>query len=176
VSARIRAPRGVGRRYASGGGLLLWASAIATACTWPRRVSRRGPFSNAQTKGPGDWEDNQTLGLRFAASVWPPPRSKEPGLPSPITPRHGVVLFWGKSMATDAEIEAAVNAMRAIRTSGGEVHDDVLRAYARAALKAAELAQIAEFQSLRKRAELLADEAGQAVAGSAGADVGRDHG
>jgi len=50
-------------------------------------------------------------------------------------------------MATDAEIEAAVNAMRAIRTSGGKVHDDVLRAYARAALKAAELAQIAEFQS-----------------------------
>jgi hypothetical protein len=72
-------------------------------------------------------------------------------------------------MATDAE-------MRAIRTSGGQVHDDVLRAYARAALKAAELAQIAECQSLRKRAELLADEAGQAVAGSAGADVGRDHG
>jgi hypothetical protein len=78
-------------------------------------------------------------------------------------------------MATDAEIEAAFNAMRAIRTSGGQVHD-VLRAYARAALKAAELAQIAECQSLRKRAELLADEAGQAVAGSAGADVGRDHG
>jgi hypothetical protein len=79
-------------------------------------------------------------------------------------------------MATDAEIEAAVNAMRAIRTSGGEVHDDVLRAYARAALKAAELAQIAEFQSLRKRAELLADEARQAVAGTVGADAGRDLG
>jgi hypothetical protein len=67
-------------------------------------------------------------------------------------------------MATDAEIEAAVNAMRAIRTSGGEVHDDVLRAYARAALKAAELAQIAELQNLRKRAELLADEVSQAAA------------
>jgi hypothetical protein len=66
--------------------------------------------------------------------------------------------------ATDAEIEAAVNAMRAIRTSGGEVHDDVLRAYARAALKAAELAQIAELQNLRKRAELLADEVRQAAA------------
>jgi hypothetical protein len=67
-------------------------------------------------------------------------------------------------MATNAEIEAAVNAMRAIRTSGGEVHDDVLRAYARAALKAAELAQIAELQNLRKRAELLADEVRQAAA------------
>jgi hypothetical protein len=67
-------------------------------------------------------------------------------------------------MATDAEIEAAVNAMRAIRTSGGEVHDDVLRAYARAALKAAELAQIAELQNLRKRAELLVDEVRQAAA------------
>jgi hypothetical protein len=47
-------------------------------------------------------------------------------------------------MATDAEIEAAVKAMRAIRTSGGKVHDEVLRAYARAALDAAELVQIAE--------------------------------
>jgi hypothetical protein len=74
-------------------------------------------------------------------------------------------------MATDAEIEAAVNAMRAIRTSGGNVHDDVLRAYARAALKAAELAQIAEFQSLRKRAELLAEEVRQAAS-----EVGRDLG
>ena len=74
-------------------------------------------------------------------------------------------------MATDAEIEAAVNAMRAICTSGGKVHDDVLRAYARAALKAAELAQIAEFQSLRKRAELLAEEVRQA-AGEVGRDLG----
>jgi hypothetical protein len=74
-------------------------------------------------------------------------------------------------MAADAEIEAAVNAMRAIRTRGGKVHDDVLRAYARAALKAAELAQIAEFQSLRKRAELLAEEVRQA-AGEVGRDLG----
>ena len=72
-------------------------------------------------------------------------------------------------MATDAEIEAAVNAMRAIRTSGGEVHEDVLRAYARAALRAAERAQIADWQKraelLRKRAELLADEARRAATG-----------
>jgi hypothetical protein len=67
-------------------------------------------------------------------------------------------------MATEAEIEAAVNAMRNVRTSGGEVHDDVLRAFARAALKAAEIAQVAEFQNLRKRAELLVDEAAQAAA------------
>ena len=86
-------------------------------------------------------------------------RPKRAGITRPhYTPSRGV-----KSMATDAEIEAAVNAMRAIRTSGGEVHDDVLRAYARAALKAAELAQIAELQSLQKRAELLADEARQAA-------------
>jgi hypothetical protein len=72
-------------------------------------------------------------------------------------------------MATDAEIEAAVNAMRAIRTSGGEIHEDVLRAYARAALRAAERAQIADWQKraelLRKRAELLADEARRAATG-----------
>jgi prophage DNA circulation protein len=54
-------------------------------------------------------------------------------------------------MPTDAEIEAAVAAMRAIRTVGGKVHDNVLRAYARAALEAAERAL---FERVRKRAEL----------------------
>jgi hypothetical protein len=39
-------------------------------------------------------------------------------------------------MPTDAEIEAAIEAMRAIRIAGARVHDDVLRAYARAALEA----------------------------------------
>jgi hypothetical protein len=70
-------------------------------------------------------------------------------------------------MASDAEIEAAVEAMRAIRTSGGKIHDDVLRAYARAALQAAELALAADRQKraelLRKQAELIADEAGRAA-------------
>jgi hypothetical protein len=72
-------------------------------------------------------------------------------------------------MASDAEIEAAVEAMRAIRTSGGKIHDDVLRAYARAALQAAELALAADRQKraelLRKQAELIADEAGRAAGG-----------
>jgi len=54
-------------------------------------------------------------------------------------------------MPTDAEIEAAVAAMRAIRTVGGKVHDNVLRAYAWAALEAAERAL---FERVRKRAEL----------------------
>ncbi len=54
-------------------------------------------------------------------------------------------------MATDAEIDAAVKAMRAIRTTGGKIHDDVLRAFARAALKAAERVEIETYQ---KRAEL----------------------
>jgi hypothetical protein len=86
-------------------------------------------------------------------------RPKRAGITKPhYTPSRGV-----NPMAADAEIEAAVNAMRAIRTRGGKVHDDVLRAYARAALKAAELAQIAEFQSLQKRAELLAAEARKAA-------------
>ena len=86
-------------------------------------------------------------------------RPKRAGITKPhYTPSRGGL----NPMATDAEIEAAVNAMRAIRTSGGKVHDDVLRAYARAALKAAELAQISEFQSLQKRAELLAAEARKA--------------
>ena len=59
-------------------------------------------------------------------------------------------------MATDAEIEAAVKAMRAIHIRGGSVHDEVLRAYARAALDASDLVQVEEY---RRRAELLADAA-----------------
>jgi hypothetical protein len=54
-------------------------------------------------------------------------------------------------MATDAEIEAAVEAMRAVRTVGGSIHDDVLRAYARAALDAG---QRLLMERVRKRTEL----------------------
>jgi hypothetical protein len=54
-------------------------------------------------------------------------------------------------MASDAEIDAAVKAMRAVRTVGGNIHEEVLRAYARAALEAAERVQIEAYQ---KRAEL----------------------
>lgn len=54
-------------------------------------------------------------------------------------------------MANDAEIDAAVKAMRAVRIVGGKVHDEVLRAYARAALDAAARVQI---EAYRKRAEL----------------------
>ena len=63
-------------------------------------------------------------------------------------------------MTTDAEIEAAVKAMRAIPLRGGTVHEDVLRAYARAALNAAALAQVEGF---RRRAELLAADAATAL-------------
>jgi hypothetical protein len=73
--------------------------------------------------------------------------------------------FRRKFMATDAEIEAAVRSMRAIRTRGGKVHDEVLRAYARAALDAAELAQVAEYW---RRAELRANAAIQAAADQRG--------
>jgi hypothetical protein len=64
------------------------------------------------------------------------------------------------TMATNAEIEVAVKAMRAIPTRGGTVHDDVLRAYARAALAAAFLVQVKEY---RRRAQLLADTANGAL-------------
>jgi hypothetical protein len=73
-------------------------------------------------------------------------------------------------MATDAEIEAAFQAMRAIPTRGGEVHDDVLRVYARAALQAAQVAQVREFHDLR-RAESLADEAHQVAVGTVDSKV-----
>jgi hypothetical protein len=54
-------------------------------------------------------------------------------------------------MAIDAEIEAAVVAMRAIRVKGAKVHEEVMRAYARAAVEAAEQARKEDFQ---RRAQL----------------------
>ena len=54
-------------------------------------------------------------------------------------------------MAIDAEIEAAVVAMRAIRVKGAKVHEEVMRAYARAAVEAAERARKEDFQ---RRAQL----------------------
>jgi hypothetical protein len=65
-------------------------------------------------------------------------------------------------MATDAEIDAAVKAMRAVRTVGGKIHDDVLRAYARVGLEAANRLQMEEF---RKRAELRQQGNGSAPSG-----------
>ena len=54
-------------------------------------------------------------------------------------------------MAIDAEIEAAVVAIRAIRVKGAKVHEEVMRAYARAAVEAAEQARKEDFQ---RRAQL----------------------
>jgi hypothetical protein len=50
------------------------------------------------------------------------------------------------SMAIEAEIEAAVVAMRAISVRGAKVHEEVLRAYAQAAVEAAEQARRDDFQ------------------------------
>jgi hypothetical protein len=54
-------------------------------------------------------------------------------------------------MATDAEIEAAVVTMRAVRVQGAKVHEEVMRAYARAAVEAAERVRKEDFQ---RRAQL----------------------
>jgi hypothetical protein len=54
-------------------------------------------------------------------------------------------------MPIDAEVEAAVAAMRSVRTTGAKVHDEVLRAYAIAAVQAAENARREDFV---RRAEL----------------------
>jgi hypothetical protein len=48
-------------------------------------------------------------------------------------------------MPIDAEIEAAVAAMRLVRTKGAKVHEEVLRAYASAAVQAAENARVEDF-------------------------------
>jgi len=47
----------------------------------------------------------------------------------------------GVSMPIYAEIEAAVVAMRAVRVKGAKVHEEVLWAYTRAAVEAAERAR-----------------------------------
>lgn len=49
-------------------------------------------------------------------------------------------------MPIDAAIEAAVVAMRAVHVKGAKVHEQVLRAYARAAVEAAERARREDFQ------------------------------
>jgi hypothetical protein len=54
-------------------------------------------------------------------------------------------------MPTETEIEAAVKAMRSVRTTGGKIDDEVFRAFARAALVAAERTH---FEEMRKRGEL----------------------
>jgi hypothetical protein len=48
-------------------------------------------------------------------------------------------------MPIDAEVEAAVAAMRSVRTTGARVHEEVLRAYAIAAVQAAENARREDF-------------------------------
>ena len=56
----------------------------------------------------------------------------------------GITEVW--TMPTDAEIELATAAIRSIRVKGAKVHDEVVRAYARAAVEAAERARLADFQ------------------------------
>ncbi len=48
-------------------------------------------------------------------------------------------------MPIDAEVEAAVAAMRTVRTTGAKVHEEVVRAYAIAAVQAAENARREDF-------------------------------
>jgi hypothetical protein len=63
-----------------------------------------------------------------------------------MTAKHCDPQEKGESMAIDAEIEAAVVAMRAVRVKGAKVHEEVMRAYARAAVEAAERARQEDFQ------------------------------
>ena len=44
-------------------------------------------------------------------------------------------------MPTEAEFEAAMRAIRSIRTKGAKVHEEVIYAYAHAAVVAAEIAR-----------------------------------
>jgi hypothetical protein len=66
-------------------------------------------------------------------------------------------------MATDAEIEAAVVAMRAVRVTGAKVHEEVMRAYACAAVEAAERVRKEDFQ---RRAQLNSKPAAPAAEGA----------
>jgi hypothetical protein len=80
---------------------------------------------------------NASLRLGLAASlrrVW---RWRTAGAIFPFPPK----VYIGVSMPIDAEIEAAVVAMRAVRVKGAKVHEEVLWAYTRAAVEAAERAR-----------------------------------
>jgi hypothetical protein len=57
-------------------------------------------------------------------------------------------------MPTDAEFEAAMRAIRSIRTKGAKVHEEVIYAYAHAAVVAAEIARNLE----KRREEYAANE------------------
>jgi hypothetical protein len=75
-----------------------------------------------------------------------------------MTAKHCDPQEKGEPMAIDAEIEAAVVAMRAVRVKGAKVHEEVMRAYARAAVEAAERARqedpgIALAERLRRKAD-----------------------
>ena len=59
--------------------------------------------------------------------------------------------IWSECMPTEEEIKAAVEAMQAVRVVGGKLHEDILRAYACAALEAS---QRTVMERVRKRSEL----------------------
>ena len=48
-------------------------------------------------------------------------------------------------MPIDAEFEAAIAAIRSIHVKGGKVHDEVVHAYARAAVEAARARKVRRF-------------------------------
>jgi hypothetical protein len=62
-------------------------------------------------------------------------------------------------MPIDAEFEAAVAAIRSIRVKGAQVHDEVVHAYARAAVEAAERARLEDFQRRSRLANKATEEA-----------------
>jgi hypothetical protein len=62
-------------------------------------------------------------------------------------------------MPIDAEFEAAIAAIRSIHVKGGKVHDEVVHAYARAAVEAAECARLEDFQRRSRLANEATDEA-----------------
>ena len=60
----------------------------------------------------------------------------------------------GGQMPTDAEFEAAMRAIRSVRTKGAKVHEEVIYAYAHAAVVAAEITRNLE----KRREEYAANE------------------
>jgi hypothetical protein len=63
-------------------------------------------------------------------------------------------LSQGGQMPTEAEFEAAMRAIRSVRTKGAKVHEEVIYAYAHAAVVAAEITRNLE----KRREEYAANE------------------
>ena len=73
-------------------------------------------------------------------------------------------------MPTDAEFEAAMRAIRSVRTKGAKVHEEVINAYEHAAVVAAEITRNLE----KRREEYAATKSGRQKTNRSNRDAPQD--